>query len=114
MCHKLSGYIQKQRNRNDPVGDFARDFMAAINYIEAVKESLDSESLVESISKSKGIIVSETLVGVYNFLSTSICKEAKCALIEIWHEWLRTKHMGLRQADHEKSNRKGYVYVFNL
>ncbi|NVM20428.1 MAG: GIY-YIG nuclease family protein [Desulfobacterales bacterium] len=94
-------YIKKQQRRNDPLGDFSRDFVYILRNHPKYPECQGTDT-----------IVSETLFGHYNFLPTYAQQRDYIlnALCSLWKEWLEYKHIGLK-FDRPK---RGYVYFFRL
>ncbi len=97
----FTAYIKKQHGRDDPFGDFSRDFIYILNNHPKYTECRGTDTLM-----------SETLFGHYNFLPHSARQREYIldALCGLWKEWLEYKHIGL------KFNRpqRGYVYFVRL
>ena len=98
---KFTSFIKKQRDRNDPLGDFARDFLYIVKNLPDFPECRGTDE-----------IESETLLGHYNFLppyaqNKNYVLESLCNL---WKEWIAYKHIGLQYAEPTP----GYVYFLNL
>lgn len=97
---KFSSYIKRQKDRDDPIGDFASDFCDIPNNPLWAKKSGVNE------------FESETLYGLYKHLplrakSDEVILET---MIEFWKEWLVENHIGLRFSE----GKRGYVYFFNI
>lgn len=94
-------YIKKQVNRNDPQGDFAKDFKYIIENLPYHPHCRGTET-----------IESETLLGHYNFLPNYAKKNRSIlqSLCQLWQEWLEYKHIGLKY----EQIQRGYVYFFRL
>ena len=97
---KFSAFIKRQKDRDDPSGDFARDF------IDTFKNPL--------WAKRSGVkpLDSETLYGFYKHLPMAAQSDEIIidVLITLWKEWLKENHIGLRFS----SGNKGYVYFFKI
>ena len=97
----FAAYIRKQKDRNDPCGDFANDF---------IRTQMNRDVWIENGDVNE--LESETLLGFYNHLPNRIGfdDEAFLALVDLWKEWIRYKHTGYNFS--EPSN--GYVYFFRV
>lgn len=94
-------YIKKQQSRNDPLGDFSKDFVYILKNHPKYPECRGTDT-----------IVSETLFGHYKFLPSYAQQRDYIldALCGLWKEWLGYKHIGLKY----NRPKKGYVYFFRL
>lgn len=97
---KFSSYIKRQRDRNDPVGDFASDFYDIPNNPTWAKRGGVND------------FESETLYGLYKHLPLAAKNDDAIieTMIDIWDEWLKDNHIGLRFS----KGKQGYVYFFNI
>ncbi len=97
---KFSSYIKRQKNRGDSIGCFASDFCDIPNN--------------PFWAKSSGVndFESETLYGLYRHLPLSAKNDEVIieTMIDIWKEWLKENHIGLRF----HQGKRGYVYFFNI
>jgi hypothetical protein len=94
-------YIKKQEHRKDSLGDFSRDFGYILKNHPKYPECRGTDT-----------IVSETLLGHYNFLPGYAQQRDYIleSLSSLWKEWLEYKHIGIRF----NRPKRGYVYFFRL
>jgi hypothetical protein len=92
----FAAYIRKQKDRDDPCGDFARDFIRVSN----------EPQLYKDVNK----LESETLYGFYNHVPFQYRTDDDIlsSLISLWLEYLEYKHIGLKFNKPEI----GFVYFF--
>ena len=97
----FAAYIRKQSERDDPCGDFARDFL---------RTEKNPDVYIDTGYVSK--LESETLYGFYKHLPWRIGTNDIVfqALVDLWKEWLQYQHIGLKY----KKPEKGYVYFLKL
>lgn len=98
----FSAYIKKQKERDDPCGDFSRDFIRVLENSEVWIQNGDINELE-----------SETLYGFYKHLPrnrVSIDSTVFSSLVELWKEWICYKHIGLKFNEAPT----GYIYFFRI
>ena len=97
----FTAYIKKQQRRDDPLGDFSKDFVYILKNHPNYPQCRGTDT-----------IVSETLLGHYKFLPNYAQQRDNIleALCGLWREWLEYKHIGLKF----NQPKRGYIYFFRL
>jgi|GEM_PF-4519015 len=91
----FTSYIKKQVERDDLCGDFARDYIRVTKHPEIYKLKPPQ---------------SETLYGFYRSLPYYADYSIQEVLVNLWYEWIRYKHIGLKFND----GPVGYVYFYKI
>jgi len=93
-------WILRQSDRDDPVGDFSRDYLRTLD---------DPDIYLKT--RFKGDIKKISLYNLYQNIPWMMRREeVVLALIELWKEWLVYNQIGLKFNEPEK----GYVYFFKV